>query len=187
MMLGTLTLVVGPSGAGKDTVIGSARAALATQWRYVFPRREITRPAGDRAESHLAITEARFAERQAQGAYALSWRAHDLGYGVPCGIEDSLAAGRIVVVNVSRGVIAEARARYPNLAVVFVTAPEAMLHRRLAARGRESGTEVAGRLRRAASFDMNGPGVITLMNDRAPDHAVEGFLRILRGLRAAAA
>jgi len=186
-VLGTLTLVVGPSGAGKDTVIRSAQAALAEQWRYVFPQREITRPAGGCAERHIPITEARFAERQAQGAYALSWRAHNLGYGVPREIDDSLAAGRMVVVNVSRGIIAQARARYPNLAVVCVTAPEAMLHRRLAARGRESGAEVAGRLRRAAAFDVNGPGIITLMNDRAPDHAAEAFLRILHGLRAAAA
>ncbi len=186
-MLGILTLVVGPSGAGKDTMIRHARTALAGQDRYVFPQREITRPAGDRAEHHIAVSEAYFAERQTQGAYALSWRAHNLGYGVPRGIEDSLAAGRIVVVNASRGIVAEARARYANLAIVHVSAPEAALHRRLAARGRETHAEAAGRLSRAAAFDLKGPDVIALMNDRDPAHAVEEFLRILQGLRAAAA
>ncbi|MGA7013248.1 MAG: phosphonate metabolism protein/1,5-bisphosphokinase (PRPP-forming) PhnN, partial [Pseudolabrys sp.] len=48
---GRLVLVVGPSGAGKDTVITGAKAACAADSTFVFPRRVVTRPASD-AEDH---------------------------------------------------------------------------------------------------------------------------------------
>ena len=60
-----------------------------------------------------------------------------------------LAAGRCVVANLSRGVLAEAAPRFPLL-VLEVTAPAAVLAARLAARGREEPEAVAARLARAA-------------------------------------
>ena len=42
---GRLILVVGPSGAGKDTLLGLAKAACAEDSGIVYPRRVITREA----------------------------------------------------------------------------------------------------------------------------------------------
>ena len=44
---GRLILVVGPSGAGKDTLLGLAKAACADDPGIIFSRRVITRQASD--------------------------------------------------------------------------------------------------------------------------------------------
>ena len=41
---GCFVAVVGPSGAGKDTIMDAARVALAGDTRFHFVRRIITRP-----------------------------------------------------------------------------------------------------------------------------------------------
>ena len=134
---GTLVLVVGPSGAGKDSVLNGARAVLAGDDRFVFVRRTITRESGAGGEDNVEATPEAFAAAKAAGAFALSWRAHDLDYGIPVAIEDDLQARRCVIANVSRSVIEPARDRYAGLRVVNVTAPVAVLAKRIAMRGRE--------------------------------------------------
>ena len=96
-------LVVGPSGAGKDTLLDAARGALAGDPRFRFVRRVITRPADPGGEDHEPVTEADFATRD----FALQWQAHGLRYGIPADIAVDLAAGLVVVANVSRAIIAE--------------------------------------------------------------------------------
>ena len=102
--------VVGPSGAGKDTLMDGARAALAGDVRFVFARRVITRPAEAGGEDHLPATAADFARMREQGDFALWWNAHGLSYGIPARIAAEVGQGRVVVANLSRGVLAEAAA-----------------------------------------------------------------------------
>src|SRR5262249_13898570 len=60
-----------------------------------------------------------------------------------------IAAGRTVVCNVSRAVVAAVRRRYVHVVAVLVTAPEEILLRRLAARNRASDGGIAGRMSRS--------------------------------------
>ncbi|MFI5011167.1 MAG: phosphonate metabolism protein/1,5-bisphosphokinase (PRPP-forming) PhnN [Hyphomicrobiales bacterium] len=179
-MNGTLVLIAGPSGAGKDTLIRLAQQRLRDDPRFVFVRRVITRPGDAGAEEHWASSDEEFAREAASGAFALHWEAHGLRYGVPREIDADLAAGRVVVVNVSRGVIPEARRRYLNSLAIIVTAPIEMLAARLAARGREPASEHPGRLARpdlAACAEM---GLLHVSNDRTPEDGAEALLAILR-------
>jgi ribose 1,5-bisphosphokinase len=168
-----LVLVVGPSGAGKDTLLDAARAALAGDPRFRFVRRVITRPADAGGEAHEAVTEATFATR----AFALAWQAHGLRYGIPDDIAADLAAGRVVVANVSRSVIAEAAARFP-VQVIEITAPPEVLATRLAMRGRESAADVTARLARTVARPEGVP-VDTVMNDGAAETGTARFLAAL--------
>ena len=179
MARGTLILVVGPSGAGKDTLIDAAKAALANDRRFHFPQRDITRPAEAGGEDHCPVDTATFVARRAVRGYALSWGAHDLFYGVPATIADRLAAGVSVVVNVSRSVIEEARQKFPPTAVVSLSVPEDVLRRRLTARGRESAEQIEARVARAAAVPVSGANVFEVVNDDTVETAVARFLSAL--------
>lgn len=168
-----LILVVGPSGAGKDTLLAAAQSALAGDARFRFARRVITRPADAGGEAHEAITEAEFARR----SFALRWQAHGLHYGIPH-VEMDCAT----VANVSRTVIAEAATRYA-VQVIEVTAPADVLAERLGQRGREGERDMAARLARRVVLP-EGVLVHTVLNDASLEQGVARFVAALR--RAAA-
>lgn len=146
---GRLVLVVGPSGAGKDSLIRHARRTLAGDPHFAFPRRIVTRPPSE-AEDNIGVSAAQFAAMLAEGAFAASWTAHGLSYGIPAEIELDLAACRSVVCNVSRTVVQDLRERYGNVFVIAVTAPPDILAARLATRGRAADGDVNERVRRAS-------------------------------------
>ncbi len=180
-MPGTLFLVVGPSGAGKDTLLEGARAALEDDERYVFARRVITRPADAGGEEHEAVSAAEFARRRARGDFMAWWNAHDLDYGLARGLLDDLAAGRHVVANVSGGVIGDIAGRVANVRVIEVTAPPGILAARLENRGREEARGVARRLARKGADMPPGIALTTVMNDATPEEGVARFVEALSG------
>ncbi len=180
--LGALILVVGPSGAGKDTLLAGAMERLTGTGRFQLARRVITRPADAGSENHIEMDEAAFRTAEANGEFLLSWRAHGLCYGIPRDPYAKLREdGVAVIANVSRGVIGEARARLQPVAVVSVAASPAVLAARLAARGREDAADIEARLARADALDVGGHDVSTVMNDGALDVGVAAMAAALEG------
>jgi ribose 1,5-bisphosphokinase len=176
---GRLVLIVGPSGAGKDTLIAGAREALKGADGIVFARREITREKRN-DEDHDPVDRASFEDREQGGEYALSWRAHGLAYAVRRVLAEPLSEGRTVVVNASRQVIPLALARFGNLHVVHITAPRELLAKRLVNRGRESFEEIQSRLDREAGWG-EADGVV-LHNDGTIAEGVSRLVAILKTL-----
>jgi phosphonate metabolism protein PhnN/1,5-bisphosphokinase (PRPP-forming) len=176
-----LVLIVGPSGAGKDTLLDAARQVLAEDSRFVFARRCITRPADAGGEAHEAMDEAAFERRRVVGGFALWWRAHGLSYGIPADIDRDIAAGRVVIASVSRAMIAEAARRY-SVRVVEITAPPAVLASRLAQRQREDADRIAERLSRQIEL----PDAIELARVVNDGSVEQGAARLLDAISRAA-
>ena len=178
---GTLVLVVGPSGVGKDSIIAGAAARLRDDPRAVFARRLITRPSDAGGEDHIAVSPAEFAACLDAGGLILCWNAHGLDYGLPQTLATALAEGKCVIANVSRTVVSEARQRLAPVAVVAVTASPETLAGRLIGRGREDPTDIAERLTRAGAISPSDADVV-IDNDGPLDEAVDRFVAVLRGL-----
>ena len=173
-MTGRLIYVMGPSGAGKDSVLKAARTKAPD--RLWFAHRYITRPAGDASENHVSLTPGEFAARQAAGGFVLDWQSHGWRYGLGVEIASWLEGGASVVVNGSRAALGEALVRFPGLLPVLVTASEQTRRARLALRGRESACAVDARLRHLEDFSADHPDLVTIVNDATLAEAAESFL-----------
>ncbi|GLU31604.1 phosphonate metabolism protein/1,5-bisphosphokinase (PRPP-forming) PhnN [Trinickia caryophylli] len=176
-----LVYVMGPSGAGKDTLLEHVRAYTPAP-RVLFAHRYITR-ARNHHENHIELSEVEFEARSALGLFALEWSSHALRYGIGIEIDAWMDRACMVVVNGSRAYLPEALARYPRMAVVHVTAEPPVLARRLAARGRETVDQIQARLARSVPWAVPpGATLTTIDNSGALDDSAAVFLDLLRRL-----
>lgn len=180
-MSGRLFLIVGPSGAGKDTVISGAAAQVVPEDGVIFARRVITRPLyPGGAEQHIPVAPAAFARLRAAGAFVLDWDSHGLSYGIGAEVRVWLAAEMTVIANGSRAALPAARAAFGQaLVATEITARPETLATRLVSRGRESTVDIATRLARTAVLSP-APVDLTISNDGAPEETVAALLAAIR-------
>lgn len=157
-MSGRLIYLMGPSGSGKDSLIDAAAVEL-KRFNCRVARRVITRSAESVGEDAVSVSSEAFAHLKEEGAFALSWSANGLDYGIPAQIDAWLAEDQHVLVNGSRAHLQQARDRYPHLLAILLTVDIGVLRERLLRRGREPLDQVEGRLQRNQSLkaiDANG-------------------------------
>lgn len=177
---GLFVCIVGPSGAGKDTLLSQARAKLAADPRFVFAKRTVTRQADPSAEDHDSVSPARFRTLADRGDFCLTWHAHGLDYGIPSKFHALTSKGKCVIANVSRSVLQETETRFARALVINVTANPSILAGRLVRRGRETTETVEKRLARAVEIPHTGLPLWTLDNSGSLNDAIRLFVNMLR-------
>jgi ribose 1,5-bisphosphokinase len=167
-----LIYVVGPSGAGKDSVL----QALRDRWRRLptvhWARRTITRDAQEGGEKHESVTESVFEALRLSNGFAMTWQANGLQYGVRVNELEPLSSGHCVFVNGSRAYVGAVLRMWPDATVVHITAPAAVLLQRLKARQRESVQAISDRLARRVD-DPLPDDAICIVNDGPLESAVQ--------------
>jgi ribose 1,5-bisphosphokinase len=176
---GCLVFVVGPSGAGKDTLIRLAAEALADQPHVRVARRIVTR-ASNAHEDHGSVDQAVFEAMSRDGAFCLEWAAHGLDYGIPREVEDNVRRGAVVLCNGSRAAAARMRRRFVKSAIVLVNAPRDVLAARIQARGRDVNAD--SRLDRDLESWSRDDADIVIENTGEPADAAADLVRFIRSL-----
>lgn len=161
---GRLFFVVGPSGAGKDTLLQWVERHAGPNANLLFAQRTITRPAHS-SEPHESIEESSFWQLAATGHFSMIWQANGLCYGIRRGIEAELKAGRDVIVNGSREYIPRLRQRFPDARIIWIEADTVQIRQRIETRQRENGAALLLRLERVTRFaPPEGAQVVRLDN-----------------------
>ncbi len=186
MKPGALVYVMGPSGAGKDTLLNAARAALDGQ-DFAFAHRYITRPPVPGDEVFVPLTSREFAARKEAGLFAFDWHARDVGYAIGAEIFQWRQAGMTVVVSGSRADWAAGKPAAFGAVPVLIEASPAILAARLAARAREDAAEIEARLKRAAALETAIPDAVRIDNSGALEAAIAAFVAALKRIQAGSA
>lgn len=180
-----LYYLVGPSGAGKDSLLAELHRHLAADLPVMVPRRYITRPASAGGEDHIALSRDAFREREARGSFAVTWESHGCLYGIGREADHWLARGLSVVVNGSRAALERADRHWGEALVpVVVRVEEAVLEERLQRRGREDPAAVRERLARARALgEPEHPNRVVVDNNGPLDQAAARLAALVAGRR----
>lgn len=176
-----LAYVMGPSGAGKDTLLRAARARLDGS-EILFAHRYITRAPMPGDENFIALSEGEFLQRAARGLFAFHWAAHGVRYGIGREIEQWRDSGAVVVVSGSRAHFQNTFATADDVVPVLITAAPEILAARLASRGREDQAAIAQRIARTAAAPLDHPRLAIIDNSDTVEAACLRFAAVLSRL-----
>ncbi len=166
-----IILIVGPSGAGKDSLLKICKQSFSSRDDILFVPRYVTRMPDDN-ERNYYVDESAFNTLKQNGFFFIDWRAHGNLYGIgldPLFKKDTHA----VIISVSRTVVDAFETVFRDVDTLVVSAPDTVLKKRLVNRDRESAEARHGRLARSgletrarSHFCFNNDGPLEEMASR---------------------
>jgi len=174
-----LFYVIGPSGAGKDSLIDYVRDR-SERTPLLFARRYVTRASKAGGEDHIAVSIEEFERLRDLGTFAMHWCGNGLQYGVSKEIDCWLSSGKSVLVNGSRAYLPKAIARYRSLCPILIEVSDDVLTERLLARGRETRAEIQARIERNQAVPgPQHPALVMIRNDAQLNRSGDELLKIV--------
>ena len=151
MSPGRLTVLSGPSGVGKGSVVKVLRGRHPDVWLSVSVTTRAPRPGETDGVEYSFVDQAAF-DRMVAAGDLLEHDAHmGASYGTPRRpVEQQLAAGTPVLLEIDLHGARQVRAQMPEAQLVFLAPPSFdELARRLTGRGTEDAATIRSRLDRA--------------------------------------
>jgi len=131
-----LLVVAGPSGVGKGTIVSALLARDPRLWLSISATTRVPRDGEADGREYWFLTPDEFARRADAGGFLEAFEVYGARYGTPrAPIEEHLAAGDDVVLEIDVQGARAVRAAFPDALLVFVRTPSREVQRaRLLAR-----------------------------------------------------
>jgi len=180
-----LFIVSAPSGAGKTTLCHAVLNTFTDISYSISYTTRKPRPGEREGVDYHFIDRAAFQKGLSEGMWAESAEVHGWYYGTSSrSIEDELAAGRDVLLDLDVKGASQLMAAYPSAVAIFIMPPSMdVLAERLRRRGTDSQEEIAKRLHNARrEIECRDRYHHVIVNDRLPD-AISELTEIIQGYR----
>jgi len=165
-----IILIVGQSGAGKDTLLNCASQHMECN----FVKRYITR-SPDETENNYYISRDCFKTLSEIGYFIAEWSAHSNLYGIA---KNDIKEGTNII-SVSRQVVKTFEQVFEDVTTIEITAPKDVLYQRLIKRGRETPEQLQSRLERTYE-KINAKSLITFNNCMDRETSTRKFVELLK-------
>jgi guanylate kinase len=148
---GRLTVLTGPSGVGKGTLVRGLLARHRELWLSISATTRPPRQGEEEGVHYFFLTPERFEQQVREGGF-LEWASFAGNfYGTPrSSVEQRLTAGQPVLLEIEVDGARQVRESYPAALRIFVAPPSfEELERRIRGRGTEAEQAIQRRLARA--------------------------------------
>lgn len=174
-------LIVGPSGAGKDTLLRAAKHHFAQVETLGFVKRYVTRPP-DNNEDNFYLDTAAFSILEQSSFFISSWHAHGNYYGIPRHQLLSENDKKTSIASISRSAVTDFERDGIKPVTITITASSDVLEQRLVARGREGLEKVQKRMQRSSQIQCIARNNIVFDNSAKLDHSKKKFIALLEDI-----
>jgi len=145
---GKVVVVSGPSGVGKSTICREVINRLADVYLSVSVTARPRGPGEQDGRDYWFLSEPEFRRRIDEGTLLEYAEVFGNLYGTPKDkVDEALQAGKIVILEIDVNGARQAKAAYPEAALIFILPPtEKDLAKRMGRRGRDSARDAEVRL-----------------------------------------
>ncbi|MBC8210616.1 MAG: ribose 1,5-bisphosphokinase [Gammaproteobacteria bacterium] len=165
-----LYFLVGPSGAGKDTLLRELKKNQYAETQPLVAHRYITRDPREGDENHVELCPFDFNRRLEAGLFLFNWESHGYQYAIGREVKKWVKSGHNVIINGSREYFPVAREILPALVPIWISVSEQILRQRLISRGRETAEQIEQRILRNRQLESLRPKHCVLINN---DQSIE--------------
>ena len=177
-----LTVLSGPSGVGKGTVVAALAKRVSALWVSVSVTTRFPRPGEIEGVSYHFVPDAEFDRMVGAGEFLeyANYGAHR--YGTPRRpVEERLAVGVPALLEIDLQGARQVRAVMPEVFTVFLAPPSwEELVRRLTGRGTEAPDVAAARLERARAELAAEPEFDAVVVNESVEQACDELITLLR-------